>query len=102
MPLVVAFSRAELEQGMATPVTSVDNARKLVSCGPVPDAMIFVDLETATKRESGQLGEICVTGPSVALGYWKNPEATGHTFNARVASAPATPFLRTGDVGFEH
>ena len=36
-------------------------------------------------------GEICVTGPSVALGYWNRPEETAETFG--------NGGLRTGDLG---
>ena len=56
----------------------------------------------------GHVGEIWVQGPSVADGYYENPQATAATFQARLARAPSTlgpgrgegPFLRTGDLGF--
>jgi acyl carrier protein len=40
-----------------------------------------------------------VHGPSVANGYWNNPEATEEGFRATLGDDP-TPFMRTGDLGF--
>lgn len=38
--------------------------------------------------------------PSVALGYWRKPEDSAATFQARLTDEPgAGPFLRTGDLG---
>jgi long-chain acyl-CoA synthetase len=41
----------------------------------------------------GERGEICIKGPNVMKGYWKNPQATQDAM---------TPdgYLRTGDVGY--
>ena len=39
----------------------------------------------------GERGEICVRGPNICLGYWRNEKATNETFDDE-------RFLRTGDV----
>ncbi len=76
--------------------------RRVVSCGRVigGHALAVVDPETAQRRAPGQVGEIWLQGPSVAAGYWKQPELSAAIFRARLADAPTSgPWLRTGDLG---
>jgi acyl carrier protein len=47
------------------------------------------------------VGEIWVSGASVARGYWNQPAATEDTFQAHLADG-INPYLRTGDLGFVH
>lgn len=54
-------------------------------------------------RESahlGHVGEIWISGPCVAKGYWNRPEETALTFKAFLEPDRRGPFLRTGDLGF--
>jgi len=47
-----------------------------------------------------EIGEIWVSGETVAQGYWNNPQATQKTFQAYCKDTLEGPFLRTGDLGF--
>lgn len=74
----------------------------LVGCGRAIDGqrIAIVDPTRQIECPAGQVGEIWVSGPSVAAGYWRQPELTCATFQARLADRPeAGPFLRTGDLG---
>lgn len=80
-----------------------------VSCGTVAiDTELFiVDPATRQVRSHGTVGEIWTRSPSVAAGYWQNPEATAAAFAGHlsdgskdVAGDIAGPFVRTGDLGF--
>jgi acyl-CoA synthetase (AMP-forming)/AMP-acid ligase II/acyl carrier protein len=73
----------------------------LVSCGQslTDQQVLIVHSETQILCKSGEIGEIWVSGPSVAQGYWRQPEATQQTFQADLADQTG-PFLRTGDLGF--
>ena len=51
---------------------------------------------------AGQVGEIWVSGPSVAQGYWQRTDETEQTFRAHLQDTGEGPFLRTGDLGFTH
>jgi amino acid adenylation domain-containing protein/non-ribosomal peptide synthase protein (TIGR01720 family) len=83
----LAANRAEPGQGSA-----------IMSCGTSqPDhAVLIADPHTLTELADNCVGELWATGPSIAHGYWRNPEASAKTF---VQHAGRT-WLRTGDLGF--
>ena len=73
----------------------------VVGCGEgTNQTILIVDPETRLERGPEAVGEIWISGPSVAAGYWKRPEETASTFAARLADTGEGPFLRTGDLGF--
>jgi amino acid adenylation domain-containing protein len=79
------------------------NGRPLVSCGPagLGQTVAIVDSESLRERAAEEVGEIWVSGPSVAQGYWGKPEESALTFRARLAGkGMEQEFLRTGDLGF--
>lgn len=47
---------------------------------PVPGAEIFVLREDGTQCEVDETGELVFRGPTVAAGYWNDPEGTARTF----------------------
>lgn len=72
------------------------------SCGAVIDShdLRIVDPETGVERGAGEVGEIWLSGPSVAEGYWNKPELSTEVFRARIATSVEGPdYLRTGDLG---
>ena len=77
--------------------TGQSEPSKPVSCGiPARDTRITIHhRENGVLLSDGEVGEIYVHSPSVALGYWQSPEATA-------ASFPQPGTLRTGDLGFFH
>jgi len=74
---------------------------RIASCGRVMPghALRIVDPQSLRGRAAGKIGEIWLSGPSVALGYWRQPEATQETFEAVIASDRNRRYLRTGDLG---
>ena len=74
----------------------------IVGCGrSLPDQkVIIVDPETKTECPQERVGEIWVSGASVAQGYWHRPQETEQTFGAYLVDTGEGPFLRTGDLGF--
>ena len=81
---------------------SADDVTSFVRCGwPARGQdVIIVDPQTLRRSLPGQIGEIWVSSPSVAQGYWSKPTETAETFRAHVADTGEGPFLRTGDLGY--
>ena len=84
----------------ADPLRPAAPRRAVVSCGaPIGvTEVVIVDADTLAPRADTEVGEICISSPGLALGYWHRAEATAHTFGAYVAGKG--PYLRTGDLGF--
>ncbi len=102
-PVIRTFDAAGLARREVIDADPDDEGvRALVGCGQnLPDQKIVIaDPETQTACPPGRIGEIWVRGPSVAQGYWQQPEATERTFHARLKDTGEGPFLRTGDLGF--
>jgi len=103
-PVTQAFQASALADNRVVEASEEADSRTLVSIGRVlPDEqVIIVDPDTLTPCPPTQVGEIWVSSPSVAQGYWQHPAETEDTFRARLATANEPSFLRTGDLGFLH
>lgn len=103
--------RAGFQGATGVPVTEgygLSEASPVVSCGnplegtdkpgsvglPLPGTTVeIVSIEDGrTRMPAGELGEICVAGPQVMLGYWAQPELT--------EAAMAGGILHSGDIGY--
>ncbi|MBC6492037.1 AMP-binding protein [Flavihumibacter stibioxidans] len=97
------LSRTALERdhSISSPA-SMEDEWKIVGCGQVPleQQVIVVNTETLSPCPRGQVGEIWVSGPNIAPGYWNNPAATNESFGAKLSLNSDRTYLRTGDAGF--
>ncbi len=79
----------------ASPVVSVNRSRetrKIGSVGPpLPGVEVEIRDDDGTPLPTGEIGEVCVRGPNVMLGYWNAPEQTAETLR--------DGWLLTGDLG---
>jgi len=103
LPVLQTFHRDALEHNrvIQAKVESPDG-QTLVGCGHVlrDQQIAIANPETLTRCASNQVGEIWISGASVAQGYWQQPVGTEYTFQAYLADTGEGPFLRTGDLGF--
>ena len=100
---VESLAAGDLEAGSVRPAGEGERSTRVVGCGPAADSVgvAIVDPRTGRRVGDGRVGEIWVTGPSVARGYWRRPEETRESFHARLDGEGDTRYLRTGDLGFE-
>lgn len=100
-PVTKVVDSKELEQNQIKIAEHQDRTRILVSCGQsLPGQIIAIaNPETMTACKQREIGEIWVSGDSIAEGYWNQAEATAATFKAQIKGEETT-YLRTGDLGF--
>jgi acyl-CoA synthetase (AMP-forming)/AMP-acid ligase II len=78
------------------------DSQAIVSCGRnwSNQKIMIVNPDSLIKCDDGKVGEVWISGESVAQGYWEKPEQTQQTFNAYLADKKEELFLRSGDLGF--
>lgn len=90
-PLLEGYGLSE-----ASPVCSVNPIRGIARAGsigvPIPGVEMSVQDDEGNFLSHGVVGEICVRGGNVMLGYWNQPEETQKVFR--------NGWLLTGDVGY--
>ncbi|MGK7924414.1 MAG: fatty acyl-AMP ligase [Spirulina sp.] len=99
-PTIKNFDATALEQNRAVEKPLSDaSSRLLVSCGWswLDRPAIVVDPHQLTRCRDGEVGEIWLSGASVARGYWQRDDGT---FQGTLADTGEGSFLRTGDLGF--
>ncbi len=100
-PLSLHFDRAALRQHRAIEVNESEESIEVVHCG-MPGLQTEIALasqESGERCDEGEIGEIVVSSPSTAPGYWNAPESTRKTFQF-CFPGESKRYLRTGDMGF--
>lgn len=103
VPVVRHIDRGALRGNRVVEVTPEHpSATTLVGCGRPQGGQRVAIVDPETRRECGpdEVGEIWVSGASVAQGYWGRPEASAEAFAAHLSDTGEGPYLRTGDLGF--
>jgi len=102
VPIVLGVDSRALAAHRVVPPREDGRQRQLVGSGrALPDTeVIIVDPHSCQRLSEGEVGEIWIRSPSVAGGYWKQPEATRATFGGRLKEQTGGAYLRTGDLGF--
>ncbi|HEV2394958.1 MAG TPA: long-chain fatty acid--CoA ligase [Verrucomicrobiae bacterium] len=91
IPLIEGYGLSE-----ASPVVTknpLNGARKPGSIGlPVANVEVSIQDDAGNQLGAGEIGEVCVRGGNVMLGYWNQPQQTAKVMRER--------WLLTGDIGY--
>ncbi|QDT00700.1 Long-chain-fatty-acid--AMP ligase FadD26 [Adhaeretor mobilis] len=103
-PIVLNVSREALTRRKVVSTqgsAEANDTKQLVGCGRAlgDQQVLIVDPATQTELPLGEIGEVWVSGKSVANGYWGRSVENCSTFAATLAGS-TDPFVRTGDLGF--
>jgi amino acid adenylation domain-containing protein len=101
-PVVKTVDVKALEKNLVVEAAETAETKAMVGCGVVgmDQQLIIVDPDSERICPPDQVGEIWISGPSVAAGYWNHSEETERIFQARLSGSDDGRFLRTGDLGF--
>jgi len=104
IPVALNLLRADFREGrVAAADPATRDTVRVAGSGSLngSNEVIIVDPHTRRRCEEGRVGEIWISGASVASGYWKRPRESEETFGACLADDEAgRRFLRSGDLGF--
>jgi acyl-CoA synthetase (AMP-forming)/AMP-acid ligase II len=104
-PVFTAVKTAEIEKDRiveAHPEDDQEGVRIFPSCGRLvcETKLAIVNPDSHIRCREDQVGEIWLSDPCMAQGYWQRPEETQEIFKAYIEDTQEGPFLRTGDLGF--
>jgi fatty-acyl-CoA synthase len=95
-PRVESLDAADLTErrvARRVPDSAASPSVTVVSCGlPLPDHRIRIVGEDGRELPEREIGEITLAGPSVMVGYYKEPALTKEALSGE--------WLRTGDLGY--
>lgn len=103
IPQISRVKKTALEQNKIVVATNEQkDVKAFVSCGQaiLDQKIVIANPERLTKCSADEVGEIWVSGSSIAKGYWNRPLETQQTFQAKLEDEVGESFLRTGDLGF--
>lgn len=107
---IISVDKEALEKDGEVKVVDNSNgsdqaSSRLVGCGSPPDSikLRIVNAESQQGLKADRVGEIWVSSPSKAAGYYRKPEDSVSDFNAQIEGESCDAgYLRTGDLGFLH
>lgn len=99
--LSLTISKEKLKSHIIELTTNKTDAYPIVSCGNkfAEENIVIADTKKMLVLPEMHIGEICLSSPSIALGYWGKKQETEEHFHVTFPQ-DHRHYLRTGDLGF--
>ncbi len=95
---IIALDKEQLKSNSILVSNCPEQGTPVISCGiPFQDVKIVKQGSVESVNE-GEVGEVCISGLSVARGYWNNDAVNSVVFNQVIDGEEG--YFRTGDLGF--
>jgi len=88
--LYLMYGLTEAFRSTYLPPEEVDHRPGSIGRG-IPGSQIMVLVDGSREAGPGEEGELVHRGPTVALGYWNDPEATARVYRPNPLRPPGTP-----------
>eukprot|EP01132_Coremiostelium_polycephalum_P003897 gene3897-4864_t len=92
-PVVESYGMTEASHQMSSNLLPQDGKRLAGSVGVGTNVKVSIMDDDGEPLEKGQVGEICIKGENVMLGYHNNPQANIENFTK-------SGWFKTGDLGY--
>jgi long-chain acyl-CoA synthetase len=92
VPIVEGYGLTETSPVVISNLLDIEDWTGTIGM-PIPSTQAVILDDDDRERPPGEVGEICIKGPQVMVGYWNRPDETARVFTA-------DGWLRTGDMGF--
>ena len=101
-PEIVEVDPEQLAQNKI--ILKAGDGTRFVSSGKLAECLdcVLVNPENNKRVAPDEVGEVWVTGDTIAAGYWNQPDATNESFQATYSNQKdlAKKYFKTGDLGF--
>ena len=95
-PLAQGYGMSEVSAAASFSVNDIFKS-KSVGIPSVTTTIAIFDPDTGEELGYNELGEICITGPSMMKGYYRKPDETAHVMRRH---SDGLTWVHSGDIGY--
>ncbi len=95
-PLAQGYGMSEVSAAVTFGANDIHKPGSVGIPSPLSTVGVF-DPETGEEMGYNEIGEVCITGPTMMKGYWNDPEETAHVMRVH---PDGRTWIHSGDLGY--